>query len=51
MKSPESRIYTARDISLNLVKDPQEVFESLPAEWQECFEKRDIPMLQEVVAS
>jgi len=31
--------------------DPQEVFESLPAEWQECFEKRDIPLLQEVVAT
>lgn len=30
--------------------DPQEVFESLPPEWQECFEKRDIPLLEETVA-
>jgi len=30
--------------------DPQEVFESLPEEWQDCFEKRDIPMLQQVVS-
>jgi len=29
--------------------DPQEVFESLPPEWQECFEKRDIPMLEDVI--
>jgi len=29
--------------------DPQEVFETLPTEWQECFEKRDIPMLQQIV--
>ena len=30
--------------------DPQEVFETLPESWQECFEKRDIPMLQKVVS-
>lgn len=30
--------------------DPQEVFESLPETWQECFEKRDIPMLEKVVS-
>lgn len=30
--------------------DPQEVFETLPELWQECFEKRDIPMLQKVVS-
>merc|ERR1712134_125444 len=29
--------------------DPQEVFESLPPEWQECFEKRDIPLLEAAV--
>lgn len=28
--------------------DPQEVFESLPQEMQECFEKRDISLLQGV---
>lgn len=30
--------------------DPQEVFETLPESWQECFEQRDIPMLQKVVS-
>lgn len=30
--------------------DPVEVFESLPAVLQECFEKKDIQMLQEAVA-
>lgn len=29
--------------------DPVEVFESLPAELQKCFEEKDIPMLQEVL--
>ena len=29
--------------------DPQDVFENLPTSWQECFEKRDIPMLEQVV--
>jgi len=29
--------------------DPAEVFESLPKEMQECFEKQDIPMLQEFI--
>lgn len=29
--------------------DPQEVFESLPPEWQKCFEMRDIPMLEAAV--
>lgn len=31
--------------------DPQEVFESLPEEWQKCFESHDIPMLQKIVAA
>ncbi|XP_039248032.1 hsp90 co-chaperone Cdc37-like [Styela clava] len=31
--------------------DPQEVFETLPKEMQDCFEKRDIPMLQKIIAS
>ncbi|XP_023212656.1 hsp90 co-chaperone Cdc37-like [Centruroides sculpturatus] len=30
--------------------DPVEVFESLPEKMKECFEKRDIGMLQEVIA-
>lgn len=30
--------------------DPVEVFESLPTILQECFEKQDIPMLQEAIA-
>ena len=30
--------------------DPVEVFEELPKELQECFEKEDIPMLKEVLA-
>lgn len=30
--------------------DPQEVFESLPKEMQDCFEKRDIPMLQKIIS-
>lgn len=30
--------------------DPAEVFESLPEEMQKCFEARDIPMLQSVIA-
>ncbi|KAJ7337947.1 hsp90 co-chaperone Cdc37 [Desmophyllum pertusum] len=29
--------------------DPVEVFESLPAEVQKCFEEKDIPMLQDVL--
>lgn len=29
--------------------DPVEVFESLPAELQKCFEEKDIPMLQDVL--
>ncbi|XP_074640000.1 hsp90 co-chaperone Cdc37-like [Tubulanus polymorphus] len=29
--------------------DPQEVFESLPKELQECFEKKDIALLQEAI--
>lgn len=29
--------------------DPTEVFESLPPRMQECFEKQDIPMLQQVI--
>jgi cell division cycle protein 37 len=29
--------------------DPQDVFESLPKEMQECFEKRDLPALQELI--
>lgn len=29
--------------------DPQEVMESLPAEMRDCFEKRDIPMLQQLL--
>jgi len=29
--------------------DPAEVFESLPKEMQECFENRDIAMLQQVI--
>ncbi|KAF6211426.1 hypothetical protein GE061_011938 [Apolygus lucorum] len=31
--------------------DPVEVFESLPKVLQDCFEKQDIPMLQEVIAN
>uniref|UniRef100_A0A0A9YDS2 Hsp90 co-chaperone Cdc37 n=1 Tax=Lygus hesperus TaxID=30085 RepID=A0A0A9YDS2_LYGHE len=31
--------------------DPVEVFESLPKALQDCFEKQDIPMLQEVIAN
>jgi len=31
--------------------DPAEVFESLPKEMQDCFEKQDIPMLQEFIKS
>uniref|UniRef100_A0A646QEX0 Hsp90 co-chaperone Cdc37 n=1 Tax=Hemiscolopendra marginata TaxID=943146 RepID=A0A646QEX0_9MYRI len=30
--------------------DPVEVFESLPAEMQKCFEERDIAMLQKIIA-
>lgn len=29
--------------------DPADVFESLPKEMQDCFEKRDIARLQEVI--
>jgi cell division cycle protein 37 len=32
------------------LKDPQEVFESLPESWQKCFEAKDIPMLQTAVS-
>merc|ERR1719509_330295 len=31
--------------------DPAEVFESLPKEMQDCFEKQDIPMLQQFIKS
>ncbi|KAL1131359.1 hypothetical protein AAG570_010977 [Ranatra chinensis] len=30
--------------------DPVEVFDSLPSELKECFEKQDIPLLQETIA-
>lgn len=30
--------------------DPVEVFETLPKELQECFEKKDIPLLKKVIS-